>query len=286
MHINKTKDLVSVRFDSLTEIKNHHRSAKSAKVNHTQDSSDYRTPAITDHSPNWFGVNTQEEWRDTMDNGYTDGVELINRLSKTLNIPPLPSARRRKSREDQGDFLDIHAVYAGNLSRAWERTRRRTKNAPSQITIIHNMSVSGSIMPDEYQWRGATMLAIASALEEAGHSVEIIGVMYNENIFTSNSNRKQVVQFPIKNFHTPINISALATTAVLVGFYRSYMFEAKFATDLKISDGLGTSLRGTPAIIKTNSPTVIDGFEEIQSERQAQDFIDTQLNKFRLDRAA
>ena len=56
--------------------------------------------------------------------GQKAGRKCIKLLSISKRQCRIKKARRKVSKESQGDELDIHAVYAGNLDRAWRRTRK------------------------------------------------------------------------------------------------------------------------------------------------------------------
>lgn len=277
MLVNKTKKYVHSRFTSVSEIKNFRRSGAGKKAN--QSHKDYTDPNYA-NKIEWLGAESVTAFNEIFKDGYKEGVKLISEMKRELKVPAILSARRRRVRRDQGDFLDIHSVYNGNLSRAWERTERVSKNAPSQITLIHNMSTAWTEDNSTYRWRGITMLTIASALEEAGHSVEIIGLGHNKGSFSSDKKRKQIIEFPIKEFGTPVNLNSLATTAAFVGFYRTHMFEAKTSAGLKLQDSLGSPIHETPDLIKSKSPITMDGFDRISSREDAQEYIDKHLSQF------
>jgi|SaaInlLV_10m_DNA_3_1039740.scaffolds.fasta_scaffold02197_7 hypothetical protein len=280
MPIIRRHGIIHDKHSSVESVKKFRRSAASAKKN-SSTSSDFTDPAYSNNTDlvDWFGFSTVEEIHQVMNDGYPDGVKLVNRLAKKIKMPTLKSARRRKVRRDQGDFLDIHAVYNGNLGGAWEKTERASKNAPRQVSLLVNLTASVIIPSSEYKWRGVAALALASRLEEAGHSVEITGFTHSAKVFNRKKDR-HVLSFPVKSFGTPVNLNSLAITLVQPAFFRTFIFEAKFLEAWKVNDGLGTPLSITPSVIQASSSTVLDGFESITSESEAMDYITNAIKQF------
>lgn len=180
--------------------------------------------------------------------------ELLNKLRPMRNQIELGEAvaphraivrRRKMTRGDYGDVLDIQRVYAGELDRAWTRPKRRNLYGVTdrRATIVVNVSASASTGFDEVLWRAATAIKVCSILQASGRSVEIYSGN-SVNHLAPNFNARMYCC--IKEYLQPLQEERLAAM-VSLSFLRTYMFVASGAFREKVSTCLGYPTNGLPA---------------------------------------
>lgn len=170
----------------------------------------------------WLGAPTVSEFFNRLDKGWADGADRLMKLAvrefSTLSV------RRRRTRGDQGDEVDMQAVWRGDMSRAWTRTRRQSRPAMRQVNIVCNLCASAGTSSDTLFWRGASALRLAAALSEAGYNVGIYGGEAGDGT-GSMVNNLTVAQFiEIKSPDMPLDVSSLAALTCMSGFFRTSLF--------------------------------------------------------------
>lgn len=188
----------------------------------------------------WYGAPTFTELQRRLREGWPDGSRrLLEIASRDINPA---SIRRRRVRADQGDEVDMQAVWRGDMSRAWTRTRRQNRSGVRSVSIIVNLGASGSVSADRLFWRGASALKLASALTEAGYSVAIYGAASAKNS-DENATMDDVQFVSIKDEDQPLDIDRLAALTAMPGYFRTSLFAGVLMScDLRgkaASDGLG-----------------------------------------------
>lgn len=172
-------------------------------------------------SEEWFGAPSFEEMQRRLREGWPDGSERLLQIA-TRDINPA-SIRRRRERADQGSELDIHAVYRGDLSRAWTRTRRRAGSGVRSVSIIIDLGAHCGVGASSLFWRGASALKLANALTESGYSVAIYGAASGKNADTDD--KVDTVQMvPIKDEDQPLDLDRLAALTAMPGYFRTSLF--------------------------------------------------------------
>lgn len=169
----------------------------------------------------WLGTSV-DDLNQRLTKGWPEGVRKLEQLA-TREINPV-SIRRRRVRSDQGDELDMQAVYRGDLSRAWTRTRRQSRAGGFRtVTLICNLSDSAGVKASELYWRGAAVLKLADALTAAGYGVGIYGSVNTEQC--SEDNTVSNCQFvEIKATDSPLDLSQLAALTAMPGWFRTRGF--------------------------------------------------------------
>ena len=171
----------------------------------------------------WFGASSLEEMQQRFDKGWPEGAERLQSIA-VREINPT-SVRRRRSRSDQGDEVDMQAIWRGDLSRAWTRTRRQARAGTNRsVTICVQLSDSCAVDATQLFWRGASALKLADALVAAGYNVTIVGAMGTRG---GNEGRKklEVSQFvEIKASDSPLDLSALAALTAMPAWMRTQGF--------------------------------------------------------------
>jgi hypothetical protein len=176
----------------------------------------------------WYGVSSVDEVMAIIDHGgWEDGAKTMSDLADYIDVPPPLSIRRHRRRDRQGDTLDIHAVYAGNLERAWERPVRDGGLGRQHIVLIASMQGLGGLHARTYLWRGAACLVLSDLLTAAGYNVEIWGEyrcdFRNRHVKLKNP---LVHRIRFKHGKVPIDPSSLASMICLAGFKRVIGFSA------------------------------------------------------------
>lgn len=172
-------------------------------------------------SETWFGAPSFEEMQRRLREGWPEGSERLLQIA-TRDINPA-SIRRRRERADQGSELDIHAVYRGDLSRAWTRTRRRAGSGVRSVSIIIDLGASAGVGASQLFWRGASALKLANALTESGYSVAIYGGEAGKQ--ASADGKVNMVQLvSIKDEDQPLDLDRLAALTAMPGYFRTSLF--------------------------------------------------------------
>ena len=172
--------------------------------------------------PSFYGAgcNTGKDVRKLVANGWKEGQDNVTAmLEKTSAIEAaLQDRRRKRTRGEFGDDLDIHAVYRGHLDVAWSRTVRRNVSGPQKIDILANMICSGGASSTVLQWRGAAAVALADKLERSGYMVRIV-VGFGGEAFGA-GNPKVSCRITVKPYDRPLDVSTCAAVT-LPGFFRA-----------------------------------------------------------------
>jgi hypothetical protein len=175
-----------------------------------------------DNPNRWYGAPSFAVLQERLTKGWSEGVERLMKIA--IRDFDTVSIRRRRYRTDQGDELDMQAVWRGDMSRAWTRTRRQSRaGGVRTVTIVCNLGGSASTDSSELFWRGASALRLADALTTAGYNVAIIGAEVGSD--TGASKNAQLAQFiEIKAADQPLDLSALASITCMAGFFRTALF--------------------------------------------------------------
>lgn len=230
----------------------------------------------------WLGAPTIVELNRRLREGWPEGSERLLTLA-TRDINPV-SIRRRRERADQGAELDIHAVYRGDLSRAWTRCRKRQGSGVRSVTIVVNIGANAGVKADQMFWRGAAALKLASALTESGYSVAIIGAESAQNMdVVGKHDLVQCVE--IKAEDQPLDLDRLAALTAMPGYFRTGLFAGIcWAADrhgLQAAGGLGQDapklIHDAVKLLPVPQHAFIQG--EINSQKAAEEWIDSVLGQ-------
>ena len=153
----------------------------------------------------------------------------------------IKSTKKVRVRRDFGDELDIHAIYTGQLDKAWSSMVR----CPSEIeaplvTLLINIGGLWSASVTDSLWRAAATLKIVDDLTKSGKSVKVIAGGISSNAIIGDS-RPQTTSIVVKNYNEQISVERLAAMTHL-GFYRTFCFGAKCAGKGRLSGGLGQTM--------------------------------------------
>ncbi len=182
----------------------------------------------------WLGAPSREQFETRLRYGWAEGADRLRQLA-TKEINPT-SVRRRRIRADQGDEVDMQAVWRGDLSRAWTRTRRMSRPGTRSVSIVCNLACNWREDAKNLFWRGAAALKLAEELTLAGYSVAIYGGSAVRECAVDDLNLAQFVE--IKAEDAPLDVSALAALVAMPGFKRTRFH----ANTCAIADEEGTTV--------------------------------------------
>ena len=149
--------------------------------------------------------------------GWVRGTKMIEKAFESIQCDVRPVlVRRRRVRSDQGDSLDIHAVYRGNLETAWDKCVPRTFQGPQRVTIVNDALDFGSAASEKMFWRGAAVCALADKLVRAGYSVRVVSGWKG-----GLESGQTVCRVEVKSFTAPLDLATLAAGVALPAFFRS-----------------------------------------------------------------
>lgn len=228
----------------------------------------------------WLGAPSIGTFYKRLREGWAEGSKRLLDLA-TREINPA-SIRRRRVRADQGDEVDMQAVWRGDLSRAWTRTRRLNRTGIRSVSIVVNLGANCGVDADTLFWRGAAALKLADALSQSGYNVAIIGAEAAKR-YAGSANDVLAQFVSIKDEDQPLDLDRLAALSAMPGYFRTVMFAGIcWAADREGKDvdwGLGSddSASIAAALKQTHFPQDAFVQGEINSRKQAEDWIDSVL---------
>ncbi len=170
--------------------------------------------------PEWYGAHcaTGNDVQRKVNDGWPEGRERLNELRSqigTIELAP-QDRRRRMTRSDMGDSLDIHAVYAGRLDIAWRTAKRRNTQGPQHIDLCANMLCSGNEHSDVLFWRGAAATILTDLLESAGYVVRL-AIVFGGVLRGAEQVSCRII---VKSHDMPFDVTSVSAT-LLPGFFRA-----------------------------------------------------------------
>ena len=222
----------------------------------------------------WWGPNKEvvSDVLNYSDNGWVWGAEKIEKLADQISIPVLETVKRKLTRGPEGDYLDIHQVYRGNISNAWTKKRRTSTRGPKRFQLVTKLGANCGTSGEKLFWRGVACLALAKAIIEAGHAVEIIAYSTTKSCFITGNQDHEMVTINVKPFNMALDMESLATTTCLSGFYRYYLFLARLQHGLDVGQGFGRDGHDVPEIESGSAKQiVVPG--EIQSKLEVEEYL-------------
>jgi hypothetical protein len=198
-----------------------------------------------------FGVRTRAELDQLTRDGWEVGARRIAQLGRQLVAPKLKNVRRVRLRADFGDSLDIQRVYAGELDRAWDRTRRDiiSSKVGNALTIAVNLSASWDYDADDLFWSGAAAVRLVDLLTQSGRSVRVLGYAGSYGIFEDSRVRHAHAVFVAKEYTDPADLAKLATVLAHAAFFRGYCWDAWCTIDARANGWLGSPINSAPPLI-------------------------------------
>ena len=180
----------------------------------------------------WFGFTTRRQdgrarsYKDivaVVAEGWLEGSARVAERIDALDVPWVPSVRRRLTWTDQGDHIEMQRVYNGQVDTAWQRGLRRNAGGPRSVRIVVDNCYSAGADPNAVQWRGIAAIAVARALCDAGHNVELSTAFRLRHYHSDDSGengKHYVAQIVTKAGTMPLDLANVAATTAFSGFFR------------------------------------------------------------------
>lgn len=173
------KNSSDARFDSVSEFLEWvHRGPPVHRANQ-YEYQDFLTGDLQSHynSKNvqylGFGCNTGEDVERMVRKGWPEGLERALILVSENDTPPVDQ-KRRLTRTDLGDNVDIAAVYSGHHMTAWTRAKRRHMISPQRVEFVVDLSTPWFEQAESMFWKGAAAVAASDMLESSGYITRIV----------------------------------------------------------------------------------------------------------------
>ena len=216
---------VAILWDSITEPG---KIAPTLRKNHNKEEAlrfvgfDAWTSDFDMEFSEWFGAPDKTTIRNRMDKGWAEGADKINNISIGEITPT--SVKRIRSKGDQGDELDMQAVWMGNLTRAWTRTRRTRRFGTRVLNIMINIGDNCDMKAEDLFWRGGSALRMTEALMEAGYAVSIYAAEAGKNFCEDLENTACGQFVEIKASDAQLDLSQMAAITAMPAWFRSHVF--------------------------------------------------------------
>jgi len=154
--------------------------------------------------------------------GWERGVALMQEVAASVDLPTPQSIRRRRVWGDFGDEVEMQRVWQGNIDMAWQRMSKTSGLGPQRVRIVVDSVAHAGLGADTMRWRGVAALRLADALTEAGYSVQV------ESAFEACSPESYRLRVIVKQYTDPLDLSSLAATAALPGFFRALIHQWQY----------------------------------------------------------
>jgi len=208
----------------------------------------------------WYGVESAKAVDEALLRGWKDGTDRMRKSLDAVELPRIPSIKRKRKWRDQGDDVCIHRVNSGRLTDAWRRTERETalNTSGSHITIAVDAGCNCGVTSDDAMWRGAAAVAIADAAIMSGRSVRMITCFSAKDAVLGADKpfNNHYVAIEVKAYHQNVSVDVMMTMASLVGFFRVHGFKAFAAVESKICPEFGKSIPFARKYLKDGSQMI------------------------------
>jgi hypothetical protein len=272
-HVKENHDRVSVHFDSIIDLLDY---KNTRNVNQPFFDTFFTKGAQTTPSGelDWLGeTNYHGGHKAVIDHALKGDEKMAKKLKikydhfrKELDVnranyrAPISKRKRRKTRGDFGDSVDIHMVNQGRCGEAWTRMKKVDVDAIDPlITIVIDIVGNASEKCESSFWRASVALYVCEELLKAGKSVKIIVAEVGANAMVNNS-KLLTTSIVIKDYNQPVSIERVAAM-VHFGFFRTFNFGAMAVQDSKLRSSLG----GAVNLSAVNMPLHLK--EELDSGR-------------------
>ena len=228
---------------------------------------------LTQKKGDWYGMPHGADFKavvELVSTGWTDGATMLQKRMGMLNIPYVPSVKRRLVWGDNGDELDQNKVWAGNYDTAWRASRRTMGMGPKSFRIVVDSIESGFVEAEQMIWRGVAAVILCDALTEAGHNVEVVSA------FSASASKSEIFnRVIVKSMRSPVDIASLAASVALPGFFRAIGHAWIFAnlTTKHDSTGVNVNRLETPDVEQDDVSNTFLATNAIEDATSAQQWI-------------
>jgi hypothetical protein len=205
-----TRDFTDTRYGSLSEYidaaKLAPRNPRNAQLTDLWDKGEQLEEA-------WGGAANTADAVEKLTSPYAEGAAIISRIEKaaaTIKLPPKMDTRRRRVRGDQGDSLDIHRVYRGDLGTAWDRMGKRQVTSPPMVSIVINSIILSGDPKTVISYRGAVGIVLCQLLERYGYRVRLVVARGGEARVPGGKDEKFSCRTVVKDYGKPLDRETVA----------------------------------------------------------------------------
>lgn len=181
----------------------------------------------------WIGTKTVEEFDEYVRYGWPS---LVKRMMEMLGevdfedgaLRQETAIKRRRTRRDLGNEVDIHRIYQGKLETAWDTTLREDQDVMGSklVHLAVNIDANAYTSFTDTLWRGAVVMRLYEALNAMGKSVAITVYDYSVGgmIETGYKNINCMCSVRVKDYGDQLLPDKLASM-INVGFMRRNFME-------------------------------------------------------------
>ena len=229
----------------------------------------------------WLGLSFDDASEVFETGKWAEGAERLKRLTSQVKAQEAMSVRRRRTRGDFGNEVDMQRVYSGQLDRAWSRTKRDSiKTGRKNITLICSVGNTYKVPAEEFLWRGAAACALTDALEKAGYRVQIVAYSAVLDLDRASKNESSCCTIRLKPYETRSDMNALAACLCLAAFLRVRVFQYRCRipgiVDISQEMGISSFIQPPAKTFNADEGGIIEIPHDIGSASQAQRWLDSQ----------
>lgn len=206
----------------------------------------------------WLGVETLKEFLDTVGPGHQPTIDKIIGLEGEMRkvIQKTYAQKRKRQKDEFGDELDIHSVYAGNLKKAWTICRREKRKGKRKIAIYTEFGGNSNVDAEDMFWSPVAAIALSSLFIKSRYMVELNGCHVCDGLYL-NESWPHYITVRLKDFSQPLSIPQISPVA-LGGMLRYFGFKSYCRQPEEVCHSMGSS-RENPkdllTLINHNIPT-------------------------------
>lgn len=245
MRINQKDNVYSVRFESLADLLAHEptlEANKKALYNlRYQWSRRFIGTSVAGAAGAAEVINNAVYGSDKLLNELEKRRKLLKRHDTTaqFEFSTITKRKRKRVKRGQGDELDIHAVYQGQLDRAWStREHVEIETNANLYTVFIDVGGLANVDFNDSLWRGVAAYKITDDLIKAGKSVRVVVGAAAKGVIVGSHNAIVTTDIIVKNYNEPLSMERLAAMSN-IGFHRVFNFKARCFCESRISTLFG-----------------------------------------------
>lgn len=213
------------------------------------------------HRAEWQGTATYEDAA-AMAHGWQDGARMIERVKATLKVKTSRTRNTTAMAVTGPGSLSMGNLMAGHPAPyvVFKPTNQVKRGRGKVVKVLVNVSASGMVSTEVIERRGAAVVALIDALENAGRRVEVTGVMAITPSARYGSTGRLEYRIDLKRAESRLNLASLAFALAHPSMLRRFCFAAVESenADNRQMFGAGGSY-GIPADVTPEEGTIYLG---------------------------
>lgn len=210
----------------------------------------------------WYGA-PFKELDGLLLNGWPEGLKRVEAIMEKVRRKAVPHARSRKrkrTRLDMGDDIDLDRFRSGQLDDCWWSMLRKVGRGKPIISIATRIGFLCDRKADDFLYQGAAALLLTDILEEAGYKVEVYGYAVSRGVWKGGggSPLKGVLRVPFKLPSEPLDKTRLVSLLGLAGLFRKWGFLWFYSQPWECEGGLGTTEETTACAKDAGADIILD----------------------------